>query len=134
MLLLLLLNVFIHYLVRVLLNCVFFCIQSLEDKSVYFGKRPAWAAEKFGNDAQWATLLKKGCIENITCFEEQSRTLVGSLRLAKGKEQTISHQFCFASNTGKCGEKSRQPARLNSWRVEDFCPSWMISHPSVLSN
>lgn len=104
--------------------------QSLEDSSVYFGKRSTWASKKFGPDAQWATLFKKGCIENISCFEEESRTLDGSLRLARGKEQTISHRFCFATNTGKCGQSTHQATKSSSWQKEDFCQAWMVSHPN----
>ena len=82
--------------------------------------------KKYGENAQWATLRDKGCIEKITCFDEESRTLDANLILARGKEQTISHKFCFAVNTGKCSS-SDFSTRESSWRQEDFCPDWRIS-------
>jgi hypothetical protein len=105
--------------------------QSLADKSVYFGKRPKWAISQLGEDAQWSTLIKRGCIENITCFEEQVRTLDGNLRLARGKEQTISHKFCLAASTGKCGAKTPRGAQLSSWQKEDFCHEWKTTCPRL---
>lgn len=103
-------------------------MNSLEDSSVYFGKRPKWAVKQHGaEDAQWATLRNQGCIENITCFEEESRTLDSNLRLARGKEQTISHKFCIAINTGKCSKVHFHP-RKSSWKSNDFCTQWEIIH------
>eukprot|EP00956_Cyclotella_meneghiniana_P022772 scaffold43433_cov74-Cyclotella_meneghiniana.AAC.6 len=104
-------------------------MNSLGDSSVYFGKRPKWAAKQHGSeDAQWATLRNQGCIKNITCFEEESRTLNSNLRLARGKEQTVSHKFCIAINTGKCS-KVQFPPRKSSWEnTYDFCTQWKISH------
>ena len=50
-------------------------MSSLTDKSVYFGK-----------GAQWASLRKGGCIEDIACFGEEERKLSADLYLAKGRE------------------------------------------------
>ena len=91
-------------------------MNSLEDKAVYFGK-----------NAQWATLLENGCIKNIVCFGEEETLLDSKLYLAGGKEQKVSHKFCFATNTGKCSIKKGTPFIRNQWQKEDFCPEW-FSH------
>ena len=109
-------------------------MRSLEDRSVYFGKRFKWAIQDFGEDAQWATLRKNSCIDNIVCFEEESRTLEGNLHLARGREQTISHKFCFAVNTGTCENKKKQLAVASSWRKDGFCSEWMHSPPPHVNN
>lgn len=75
-------------------------------------------------------MLGKGCIENVVCFQEKERMLDGKLVLAKGREQKISHKFCFAVNTGKCGNKKHAAVRRSSWHKDDFCPEWMLSPPS----
>lgn len=98
-------------------------MKSLEDRSVYFGKR-----------AQWAALLKDGCIENIACFEEEERILDANFHLARGREQTISHKFCFAANTGTCGRSNTHAPVTSTWHKNDFCPNWMIQHPANTSH
>ena len=90
---------------------------------MYFGKRPKGEVKKYGEHAQWATLYNKQCIEKIACFDEESRVLDANFVLARGKEQIISHKFCFAVNTGKCSS-SNLSARESSWHPDDFCPEW----------
>mmetsp|Transcript_27789 Transcript_27789/g.47000 ORF Transcript_27789/g.47000 Transcript_27789/m.47000 type:complete len:563 (-) Transcript_27789:166-1854(-) len=111
-------------------------MSSLTDKSVYFGK-----------GAQWATLQKNECIEDIVCFGEEKRKLSADLYLANGREQTISHQFCFARNTGNCGSerivaskgqkvasKVQRQSKRRQWRTGDFCNSWMLKTPNIEAN
>lgn len=94
-------------------------MDSLQDNAVYFGK-----------DAQWRSLLGDDCIENVVCFKEEERTLDARLHLARGKEQVIAHEFCFAANTGRCGGKSKAAAGVaQTWQKNDFCPAWIIEHP-----
>lgn len=101
-------------------------MSSLTDKSVYFGK-----------GAQWASLRKGGCIEDIVCFGEEKRTLSADLYLAKGREQTIAHQFCVSRSTGKCVSEStnvlkqQKVALSKQWHKEDFCHSWMVETPTI---
>ena len=99
-------------------------MSSLTDKSVYFGE-----------GAQWATLQKGGCIEDIVCFGEEKRKLSADLHLAKGREQTISHQFCFARSTGKCASdialKQQKVALSRQWHQDDFCQSWKLKTPII---
>jgi hypothetical protein len=77
-------------------------------------------------------LRNKECIENITCFTEEKVTLNSALRLAKGKEQAISHKFCFAVNSGKCSS-SKFISRKASWHQDDFCPAWKIQFEKHLN-
>ena len=104
-------------------------MNSLYDRSVYFGKH-----------AQWATLRKKGCIENIVCFEEEAAQLDAKLYLARGKKQKISHKFCIATNTGTCHDEGNEDSSqeqnpvaavsISQWSADDFCPSWQLNPPS----
>eukprot|EP00571_Detonula_confervacea_P000538 CAMPEP_0172318456 /NCGR_PEP_ID=MMETSP1058-20130122/34927_1 /TAXON_ID=83371 /ORGANISM="Detonula confervacea, Strain CCMP 353" /LENGTH=1694 /DNA_ID=CAMNT_0013033295 /DNA_START=295 /DNA_END=5379 /DNA_ORIENTATION=+ len=94
-------------------------MKSLEHRKVYFGK-----------DAQWATLLQNNCIGNVFCFREEEMILDSKLHLARGREQRISHQFCFAVNTGTCGTESKMQATVvSTWLKDDFCPTWRIPLP-----
>ena len=100
-------------------------MDSLEDSSVYFGK-----------DAQWSTLQKNDCIANTICFGEEERILSADLFLAKKREQTISHKFCFAVSTGACGIDKKKDKRINlpnKLDKSDFCPSWMVETPVTSS-
>jgi hypothetical protein len=100
-------------------------MDSLEDSSVYFGK-----------DAQWTTLQKNDCIANTVCFGEEERILSADLFLAKGREQTISHKFCFAVSTGACGIDKKKGKRINlpnKLDKSDFCPSWIVETPVTIS-
>jgi len=90
-------------------------MESLHDESVYFGKT-----------AQWTSLVQKRCIEEITCFEEEERTLDASLYLARGKKQQISHKFCFAVSTGTCMTGSKQRPVPKTWNKSHFCPNWIV--------
>ncbi len=100
-------------------------MSSLTEKSVYFGE-----------GGQWATLKKGGCIEDITCFGEEETKISADLYLAKGREQTISHQFCFARNTGNCasGNVAAMGQVVGSsrpWQKDEFCQSWMLETPNI---
>lgn len=100
-------------------------MDSLEDPSVYFG-----------NNAQWTTLQKNDCIANTVCFGEEERILSADLFLAKGREQTISHKFCFAVSTGACGIDKKKGKRINlpqKLDKSDFCSSWMVETPVKIS-
>ena len=92
-------------------------MDSLTDKSVYFG-----------DGAQWATLQKNGCIENIECFGEEEMTLSAEFVFSRGKDQTISHKFCIAVSTGTCGLGKKKKTNLRPpWHRNDFCQSWMLA-------
>ncbi len=97
-------------------------MSSLSDKSVYFGE-----------GAQWATLKKGGCIDDIVCFIEEETTISADLYLAQGREQSISHQFCFARNTGTCASGKKIPVvgSPRQWHKDDLCQSWMIEPPNI---
>ncbi|KAL7552327.1 hypothetical protein ACHAWF_015555 [Thalassiosira exigua] len=104
-------------------------MNSLEDGSVYFGKRKAkWARAKFGELAQFQNLTSRACIENTLCFQEMEVVLDAHLYLARGKSQTTTHKFCFAMNTGICTGHKRT-ATQGSWRRDHFCPHWMLPTP-----
>lgn len=93
-------------------------MDSLTDKSVYFGK-----------GAQWATLQKNGCIENILCFEEEELMLNAEFVFSRGKNQTISHKFCTAVSTGTCSS-GKETNLLPPWHKHDFCQRWMLEVPN----
>lgn len=100
-------------------------MSSLTDKSVYFGK-----------GAQWATLKKGGCIDDIACFTEEETKISADLYLAKGREQSISHQFCFARNTGNCtggnvASMGQVVSSSRKWHKDDLCQNWMIETPNI---
>ena len=95
-------------------------MNSLEDKSVYFGK-----------NAQWASLLDKGCIKNTICFQEEKRILDVDLVFAKRQEQ-ITHKFCFAVNTGTCSASNIAGSVPVTWDKDDFCSNWLHPHPHLI--
>lgn len=100
-------------------------MSSLTDKSVYFGE-----------GAQWATLKKGGCIDDIACFAEEETKISADLYLAKGREQSITHQFCFARNTGNCtsgnvASRRQVVSSSHQWHKDDLCQSWMIETPNI---
>ena len=95
-------------------------MNSLRDKDVYFGPK-----------AQWRALVDKGCIENISCFQEQESTLANNFVFAKNNSK-ISHQFCFAVNTGKCildTEKSGVTEAAIAKKDFNFCEDWALKPP-----
>lgn len=71
-------------------------MHSLYDDAVYFG-----------DNAQWSQLLKRGCIRDITCFEEKEQ-LVGRDLLFQRRNgpKPFSHKFCLAITTGKCSKSA----------------------------
>ena len=65
-------------------------MNSLSEKAVYFGP-----------NAQWRKLRNDGCIQNITCFEEDEIQLSQNYVFNKAGGK-ISHRHCMAISTGKC--------------------------------
>ena len=98
-------------------------MNSLEDGSVYFG----------GENAQWKSLLEKDCIENVVCFEEEETIINSKLYLARGKEQKIKHEFCFATNTGQCSSKDDNDKHdsTTNWSKDSFCQDWILGRPET---
>ena len=90
-------------------------MNSLEDKAVYFGE-----------NAQWTHLTRKKCISKTVCFQEEERILDENLHLANGREQKITHKFCFAASTGLCSDGKGIDTAAASWDAEDFCPNWRV--------
>ncbi len=65
-------------------------MHSISDRDVYFGPK-----------AQWRKLRRDGCISDISCFNEETKTLDKSFVFAT-KNAEIFHEFCFAIVTGMC--------------------------------
>jgi hypothetical protein len=84
---------------------------TLNEESVYFGKR-----------AQWRKLRNQGCIANIRCWKEEPLELTDSFVFA-GKGTIMEHAFCVATSTGNCtspdkGYQGRSRSEIN---LDDIC-------------
>jgi len=105
-------------------------MDSLEDNVVYFGPK-----------GQWTRLREKGCIRDITCFEEEDRRLDRNF-IFNSNGATIRHKFCFAITTGKCQtfgnqtglqemacERGLASFTRQELRLSSLCKSWQVDIP-----
>lgn len=95
----------------------FEAMNSLFDRSVYFGPR-----------AQWRSLAKMNCISDVTCFREEKKVLDDSFVFAR-INSTIFPKFCFALNTGNCSKVNSENNLPTSWQDTDFCEDWKFNRP-----
>ena len=105
---------------------------NLTGESVYFHN------DRFGRTAQWEDLRSKNCIKNSICFEDVEKQIDGDLVFARGGQQLIQHQFCFAESTGVCVGRSREveapsvPLWSAPLKIDEFCPDWIVPTPEPL--
>merc|ERR1712176_297423 len=101
-------------------------MHSLLDNQVYFGL-----------DAQWRTLLKKQCIQNIKCFKERPTKFSRFYRFNTDTTTNVTRtsRFCFATITGICYYKRNAVKQVQDnshydlvqGHPYDFCPEAQVS-------